>query len=131
MANNKTVHFKLRNCLYVALFLTCFIPSCFAADEWTKEDTAYQTTFLTLMAVDWQQTKEIARNPKYREGNFILGENPDQNTVDAYFLTTAALHTVIAYYLPQKYRRIWQCVFIGMEAGYVAHNYNIGVRIQF
>ena len=31
----------------------------------------------------------------------------------------------------KKYRRIWQCIFIGIQAGYVGHNYNAGVRITF
>ena len=113
-------------------FLICLIPTItFAADEWTKKDTAYQAAFLTLMAADWLQTKEIARNPNYHERNFVLGRNPSQNEVDIYFLSTSILHTGIAYCLSKKYRRYWQYIFIGVEAGCVGHNYSTGIRINF
>jgi len=103
----------------------------FAENTWTKKDTIYQATFLTVKAIDWLQTKEIARNPRYYEENPILGKHPKQNTVDIYFLSTAMAHSIIAYYLPEKYRRAWQCIFIGIQAGCVMNNYHTGVRFNF
>lgn len=114
------------------IFLICLIPTItFAGDMWTKKDTTYQAVCLTLKAVDWLQTKEIARNPNYYETNPVLGKYPSQNEVDIYFLSTAIIHTGIAYYLPKEYRRIWQCIFIGIQAGHVSHNINTGVKIHF
>jgi len=122
----------MKKIISLMLMLILFFPIIsFATDEWTKKDTAYQTAFLVLTAMDWQQTKEITRNPNYYEKNPILGHNPKQNKIDAYFLSCAFMHTTIAYYLPEKYRRVWQYLFIGIETGYVAHNYNAGVRINF
>jgi len=100
-------------------------------DEWTKKDTAWQATTLFIMGVDWLQTKEIARNPEYTETNILLGKYPSQNEVDAYYLGCAVVHSAIAYYLPKKYRRYWQYVFIAVEVGCVGHNVNVGVRIKF
>lgn len=116
--------------LLILIILLMAFP-VYATDEWTRKDTAYQGAFLTLMAADYLQTKEIARNPRYHESNPILGRNPSQNDVDIYFLATTLLHTSIAYYLPKEYRRIWQCFWIGIETGCVRHNINAGIRIHF
>ncbi|MFH1528769.1 MAG: hypothetical protein ABIG69_19365 [Bacteroidota bacterium] len=114
------------------ILLICLMPTIsFAKDVWTKKDSAYQGTLLTLMAVDWLQTKEIARNPKYYETNPILGKYPNQNEVDFYFFSTAILHTGIAYYIPKEYRRWWQYVFIGIQTTCVLNNISIGVSIKF
>ena len=121
----------MKKLLTIILICLMFPTTISAQDKWVKKDTIYQATFLTLMAVDYLQTKEIARNSNYYERNLILGKNPSQNEVDLYFLSTAILHTGIAYYLPKKYRRYWQGVFIGIQIGCVGHNYNIGIRIGF
>jgi hypothetical protein len=120
-------------------FLVCiaFIVSSLstlpaAASDWTAEDTAWQASFLALHVVDWGQTRDIAAQPnRYHETNPILGEHPSQARVDRYFAATAILHTAVAYTLPPKWRRAWQYVSIGYQAGFVASNYNIGLRINF
>ena len=115
--------------IIIILFLSLSYPV--HADQWTSKDTAYQSAFLLINAVDYLQTKEIIRNPKFYERNLILGRNPSHNAVDAYFAGSALAHTAIAYILPERYRRVWQYVFIGLQAGCVAHNFNAGVRIRF
>jgi len=117
---------RLISCMFVLLMVT---PAY--AGSWSKEDTARQATFLILETADWLQTKEIARNPKYTEINPILGKCPTQNSVDLYFASCAVAHTAIAYCLPSKYRKWWQYVFIGIQAGCVGHNINAGVSINF
>ena len=113
------------------IIILCLLSTPVCADEWTRTDTQYQGVFVALTAVDWLQTKEIASNPKFSETNLILGGNPDQNKVDVYFASCLLAHSAISYYLPKKYRRYWQCVFIAVEVGYVGHNVNAGVRIEF
>ena len=120
----------MKRLISIAILILLFSIPVYA-DEWTQEDTAWQATTLLIMGADWLQTKEIARNPKYTETNILLGSYPSQNEVDAYFLGCAIIHTTISYYLPKKYRRYWQYVFIGVEAGCVAHNINAGVKIKF
>lgn len=125
----------------VLIIFVCFLGGCFITigiasansldNSWTKKDTAYQTAFLLIHAVDYLQTKEIARSSHYHERNIILGSHPEQNKIDIYFLSTAVLHTGIAYFLPAKYRRWWQSAFIGLQAGVVGHNINAGVSIKF
>jgi len=117
------------------ILILLILPTAHAApvcsDEWTQKDTQYQAVFITLTAVDWLQTKEIARNPRFSETNPLLGGNPSQQKVDIYFTSCILAHTAISYCLPRKYRRIWQVCWIGIEAGASWHNVAAGVRIKF
>lgn len=104
----------------------------YGKDEWTKIDSAYQALFLILDSADWLQTREIARNPKYYEQyNPILGKHPSVEQVDLYFATMAVFHTLISYHLPTNLRRKFQLLSIGVEAGCIIHNFNIGIDIKF
>lgn len=121
----------MKKLFIIATLILFAFPCLVYADQWTSKDTAYQAAFLLFHSADYLQTKEIIRNPKFYERNLILGRDPTHNQVDAYFLGTALAHTAIAYLLPKRYRRIWQCVFIGLEMRCVACNLNAGVRVRF
>lgn len=123
----------------LSILLLLAIPSL-AHDEWTKIDTVRQLTFTVVECIDWLQTKEIARNPNYYETNPYLGKHPSQKKVDTYFASCLIGHALVSYLLPAKVeiygykmspRATWQYFWIGVEAGYTAHNYNIGIRIPF
>ena len=124
--------------LFILLFLVS--PALAEDNKWTKADTARQLTFTAITGVDWLQTKEIARNPKYYETNPYLGKYPSQRKVDTYFAFCVSGHAIISYLLPTKMeiyecrinpREVWQYFWIGVEAGYVGHNYNVDIRIRF
>ena len=102
----------------------------FDLDEWSKADTVYQATFMTLMTVDWFQTK-LAVKDGMRELNPILGDRPSLNEIDAFGGAVMVAHCVISRMLPKEYRRKWQILTIGIETQTVYHNYNVGVRIEF
>jgi hypothetical protein len=119
----------MKKIIIIALLLST--PAILHAGDWTKTDTARQTAYLICHAADWLQTKEISRNPDHYETNIILGKHPGQNEIDAYFLGTAIAHTAISYYLPPKYRRIWQYVTLSFEMGVVGHNIGAGVAFNF
>lgn len=103
-----------------------------AHDEWTTSDTKRQAVYLTLHTIDWAQTRYIAKNPdKWRELNPLIGEHPSVGRVDGYFATGALLHTGIAYVLPEKWRKGFQYVTIGIEAGITARNYHLGIKTSF
>lgn len=141
--------------LIIIIFL-CFIFSspCYAyrfADKWSWSDTAYQGVFLVLLAADWAQTRTLADHnwffdgKHYYETNPLLGKFPTTQEVNLYFAGCAVGHTLIALALPPNIkfhwfdgeelnipaRRLWQCLWIGIEAGYVGWNYSLGVRIEF
>jgi hypothetical protein len=119
--------------ILVACFIAFFLPGLVKADDWSKDDTLRQGVVLVLMAVDWQQTQEIAKHPElYSETNPVIGNNPTVHGVDNYFLASAIIKTGISYALPAgKWREAWQYVNIGFGIKSVANNYNLGIRIQF
>ena len=120
--------------------LLCFSFNCFA-DEWSKADSYREATYLTFLAVDWAQTCNISRNyapcvngsnPYHcSEQNSYLGDHPTLGAVNRYFLVTATLHAGVSYLLPEKYRAPFQYVTIGVEGGYVAYNFSIGISAKF
>lgn len=113
------------------ILLLSFTPAQ-AFDQWTKTDTTFQIAYTTLHVMDWGQTLDISKNTeKWHETNPILGRHPSCEKVNYYFATTLIGHTAIAYILPKDYRRIWQMVWIGIEAGYVIHNASIGIKMRF
>lgn len=114
----------------IILFL--LLISSAQADEWTREDSYREATYLTLHTMDWAQTRNIARNPdKWHEQNSILGKHPSVGKVDGYFALTGLAHVAFSYCLPSEYRKAFQYVTIGIEGGAVAHNFSIGVGTKF
>jgi len=116
------------------------------AENWTWKDTAYQGIFLSLLGVDYAQTKTMAKRgwvmdgKQYYETCPTLPRHPSTSDVDLHFGVAALVHTIIAAALPPEAkvfglkvnpRRIWQSIWIATEAGYVGYNYSVGVRIEF
>ncbi|MBW2610685.1 MAG: hypothetical protein JRC68_10140 [Deltaproteobacteria bacterium] len=114
----------------IMILLALCLPGCIHSDPWTKTDKILEGTYLTLHCVDWLQTRSADWDEFY-ETNPILGRAPSKGKVDLYFLGTGILHPIITHVLPQKYRKYWQAVTIGMEAYTVGNNYHIGMRIGF
>jgi len=117
--------------MFKFIFFLLFISPSFASD-WSSSDTKREAVYLVLHTADWAQTREIARNPdKWYEQNSMLGSHPSISQVDQYFIATAALQFAIAYYLPAEYRKVFQYLSITHDAGYVAHNFSIGIQARF
>lgn len=138
---------------YAAVLLMLFSTS--ACAEWTSADTKRQAIFTGVLALDWAQTRYIAKHPKYSadgcdeciEINTILGTSPTTGRVDGYFASAALIHygvsrygiqyiaPVVNRYFPSvtegKLRAGWQYVSIGFEAGVVARNINLGIGFSF
>lgn len=120
----------------VVIIVSCLgfvaLPHKAIAAEWTKADVLLEATYLSLHVIDWRQTRYIAKNPdKYHETNFLLGDHPSSQCVDAYFLLTGLGHLGIAHFLSGKHRSIWQAIWIGIEFGYVKNNVSLGIRIDW
>ncbi len=101
-----------------------------AGERWSKDEVALEAVYQTLQFIDYRQTLSIAEDDEYTENNIFLGKNPQDEYIHAYFLAAALGHVAITEMLSPKYRRIWQMITIGIEAGYVTHNYSIGVQIK-
>jgi len=110
---------------YLGLLL--LVPSlCFAGD-WSREDSYRQVALTTLLIVDWAQT----RDPRFPEGNSILGPHPSNGRINNYFALAIFGHAVISTALPPSPRALWQYLWIGIEANSVYHNHSIGVKMTF
>jgi hypothetical protein len=100
---------------------------------------------ISLQVADWGQTRAIAngytseytdgngikKTRAYYETNILLGKHPSTGRVDTYFAASIVGHTAVAYLLPQPYRRIWQSLFVIVEAHFVIRNDSIGLKIDF
>lgn len=85
----------------------------------------------TSIAIDWLQTKEIARNPNYYEKNEILGKYPSQNEVDLYFLGCLTGNTLLYYLIPEPWNK-WFVVGVTVsQSKTIFDNHSIGIRIRF
>ena len=118
---------KKINILLIPLLLFC---SCVHFDSWTKTDKILEGTYLTLHCIDWLQTRGADWN-EFHAKNPILGKSPSKTKTDIYFVTTGILHPIITHIIPQEYRKWWQMLTIGIEAGTVGHNFHIGMGISF
>jgi hypothetical protein len=102
------------------------------AAEWTQADTAREVTYQVIAAMDWMQTRTIAKHPKqWHEYNVVLGKHPSVDRVNAYFAATVLAHYYISKALPQDWREGWQSVSIGFEGAVVAHNIHVGIQMSF
>jgi hypothetical protein len=114
----------------ILVIILMLIPS--VAMSWDTKDTYYQGAVIGTLLIDMAQTIKIADNPdKYYERNPLLGEHPSKEKVVGYFMGGIIAHTAIAMALPPNYRRIWQCVWIGVESLAIYHNYSVGVKLEF
>ena len=126
--------------IIIVLFILCIQSSAGAykfAEDWSKTDTAYQATFLAVTTVDWMQTRWMVKQDwkwdgeYHREMNPVLGSHPSMKKVDTLIPLGMVAHTLVSMALPHDYRRIWQCVWIGIESLAVYHNYSVGVKLEF
>lgn len=101
------------------------------AHDWTASEKGWAAAWLATRAVDWAQTRHIARNPaRFRELNPLLDRHPSLGDVNRYFIVSTAAMLLAAHYLP-KYRKGMLQVWFAVGAGYVAHNASIGIRMEF
>ena len=102
-----------------------------SAQDWSAEEKTWAAAWLTTMAVDWGQTRYIARHPgEFREANPFLPHHPSMSDVNRHFVIGNLIMFGAAHYLPQ-YRSTLLKVWLAIGVGATAHNAAIGVRISF
>ena len=122
------------------------LEDAWGAERWTKTDTERQMLFTVITAIDWGQTRDIAKvcrnnaglhtDPNHdgrwvKEINPFLGECPSLQKVDTFIPASMLLHYVVARQLPQPYRKYWQYAWIGIETTAVINNHSIGMRPEW
>lgn len=116
----------------LALVYILLLPNPVFADDWSTEDKQREAIFIATGAMDWLQTRNVARNPDgWHETNPILGRHPSIGRVNNYFLGAMLVHVGIVHLLPAEYRPVFQTITIFIEAGYVANNYQLGASTKF
>lgn len=117
-------------CAMVALLFASI--STTSAQEWDQASRDRQAIYTALHLMDWAQTRAIAQNPdRWREVNPLLGWHPSTRDVDQYFAVTLLGHYVIANWLPENYRAIFQHLTISMEAAVTRNNIILGIKGDF
>lgn len=116
----------------LALILLLLIPlNAIAADEWTKETYVLEAAFVILHVIDWGQTLSIVGDDNYEELNPLVGESPSRGRVNLFGFAILIGHSLVTHYLPDEYRPYWQYSTIVVKGFSVAHNYSIGVTVDF
>ena len=116
--------------LILALVL---VPSlCRAADPWERTDYALAGAALAALAVDWGQTRYIAKNThQFNETNPVLGPTPSTGKVDTYFLGAMVGTVAIAHLLPGDWRQLFLTGTLAVELGAISQNRSIGIKMAF
>jgi hypothetical protein len=100
--------------------------------DWGSTDTFLLATMLTSTAIDWGQTRYIARNPdRFYERNPILGRHPSVNRVDRYFALCGLAAGGLTAVLSKDNRRRFLLGVTIVETAFVIQNHHLGVRVAF
>jgi len=138
--------FFSRVLVVAALVILPWSPPSEAAEPWDRADAALGAVAVTVTAIDWAQTRYIARNPcphagggtdctdPYREAGFarhFIGARPTAGQVDAYFATVILVGGMVAHYLPSAYRKPFLGFVTLIELGVTMQNKRIGIKMEF
>jgi hypothetical protein len=116
----------------LALLLVLVPSLCEAGDLWEFPDYAFAGAALATLAVDWGQTRNIAKNPqRFYEKNQVLGPKPSVGKVDAYFVGAMVGTVAVAHVLPRDYRRLFLAGTLSMELSVIDQNRSIGIKVDF
>lgn len=119
---------------HIIIIILCLTPALAQAEPftWDKLNTQLHIPLTLVIIADMQQTLQIAHEPKrYYERNPMLNGNLSEDRVYKHFIISYALTTLMVYALPEKWSHGFQVGVIGTEAGIVAKNLTIGLRIGF
>lgn len=127
----------------IAVCLMLVMGNACAFDEWTPDDTKWQAGFTAVTALDWMQTLHMKQHMhtdcintvcttyQNTEANPILGPNPSNAKVNAYFAGVLIGHYLVAKALPLEWRRKWQQAGIAIEIYTDIRNYRFGLTAGF
>ena len=109
----------------------CLGMPCRAADPWSKSDTAWELSYVAMVAMDCSQSRQIEDGNRY-ERNPLLPRHPSARTITQLCILNVVAHAAISYVLPRPWRRRFQVVSVVLEAGVVADNYyRAGIKVKF
>jgi hypothetical protein len=126
------IRVQLAFCISACLFCGNGLRAAEQFHDWDRTDYVLLGAALTTIAIDWGQTRYIARHPQtYHEINPILGKHPSVGKVDRYFAASMLGTVGIAMVLPTTYRKYWLGGVAVFELGFIIHNKNLGIKVDF
>lgn len=116
-----------------ALLLAALLTPLAAQAEWTERERLLLGATIGVMAVDWGQTRMIAKKPEqeFFEYNPLLGKNPTVGEIDTYFAVAMLATWGTAHLLPNKYRSTFLGAMLLLETTIVIRNHEIGLRMAW
>ena len=124
-------------CICLALLLAAVSSQCKAADTWSTEQKALGWTWGALQAIDYMQTRYIAKHPdRYREvgSERWIGEHPTTKEVTKYFIGSTVFKLTLMHLMPTDFpifnRTNFQYLNIVYTGSTVYHNNKIGIGID-
>jgi hypothetical protein len=115
-------------------FIIGHVGKCHA-DEWTRADTHREIAYHVVAWMDAATTADIKNHDDIEEKapitRQVIGKNPSNGEVVAWFAATSVVHYGISRALPKPYRKYWQYVTIGVESAMVVNNVSLGLRWGF
>lgn len=139
----------MKRVLAVLLMLACTGTALADDSECTQWCKPYwksipklEYAYFAAEAADCSTTLDIKnqRNAdgtwRLEEKNPLLGTHPSDGKIIGYCVGTALLHSAITYEMvdqgvPRSVVNVWEWISIGVETGFAAHNYSLGLRFKF
>jgi hypothetical protein len=106
-------------------------PSWLAAVAPAERDLGLFLAAQASLFVDMAQTLEIARRDDLLESNRLLGEQPSDGEVLAYFGGLAALHAASYLALPERWANVLSRAVLIIQLPAIDHNARLGVAVRF
>ena len=118
------------------LLLCLFLVSPAHASDWftplTDADKVRLGIYAVTHVIDWGQTLYISEHPtEHYEFNPLLPDHPTRGEVNRYFVATGLIHYGIVRALPREYRPWFQWFTISFNSALIAHNAQVGIRVEF
>ncbi len=103
----------------------------FTPKNWTQEDTTFEAIYVVVTLIDMKTTLDIKNHEELNETNVFMGTNPSDEQIYTYFAGAILTQYLIAAWMPQKFRGVWQGFTFGIEANDIDSNLKLGLKIKF
>jgi hypothetical protein len=116
--------------LVVGAFLLFIASLCHA--QWTSEQKTLAGVALVATAIDYGQTRFIAKNTwTQHETNPFMARYPSMGSVNTHFIVLPIATYLILDNISSENRTWALRVISAVEIGFVAHNYSLGIKTSF
>lgn len=95
-------------------------------------DESLLTATTAAVAIDWLQTRQIAKNPdRWYETNPLLGRHPSVGRVNSHFLSGLFLVYFSYYFLDSAEYRWLLGSILAVEVMMIGNNLRLGINVRY